>query len=140
MRNSTAQRIVAVPAVAPDVPRGLRQVLPERAVIRLADGVGPAAREEKPALGIGESELVMRAEALAEARRMSDGIAGVMALLRNVDRLAPGEPEHVRIEEIAALFTDIGDFAAYGARRLRQAADAARPAARPKRGLAAHSV
>ena len=133
MRNSIAQRIVAVPAVAPDVPRGLREILPERAVIRLADGAGPAAREEKSPRGIGESELVMCAEALAETRRMTDGIAGVLALLRNIDRLAPGQPEHVRIEEIAALFTDIGDFAAYGARRVRQAADAIRSAAKPER-------
>ena len=65
---------------------------------------------------------------------MTEGIAGVLALLRNVDRLAPGEPEHVRIEEIAALFTDIGDFASYGARRVRQAADAIRLAANPDRG------
>ena len=128
MRHSTAQRMVAVPAVAPDVPRGLRQVLPERAVIRLATGTGPLAEEQSSSAVMSEPELVMRAEALAEARRMTDGIAGVLALLRNIDRLAPGQPEHVRIDEIAALFTDIGDFAAYGARRVRQAADAIRVA------------
>ena len=99
-------------------------------LIRLVTGSGPAAEEPTGLEPIGEAELVVRAEALAEARRMSDGIAGVLALLRNFDRLAPGEPEHVRIDEIAALFSDIGDFAAYGARTLRQAADTIRrPAA-----------
>ena len=133
MRNSTAHNALALPAEAVDVRRAVRQLLPEAAVIRLVDGTDPAAEEQKPSAGIGESELVMRAEALAEARRMSDGIAGVLALLRNFDRLAPGEPEHVRIEEIAALFGDIVDFAAYGARQVSQAADAIRSAAAAER-------
>lgn len=133
MRNSTAQDMIAVPPAQPDVSRRVRQVSPDGTLIRLVDGAGPAAEVEKPSAAIGEAELVMRADALAEARRMTDGISGVLALLRNIDRLAPGEPEHVRIEEIAALFTDIADFATYGARRVRQAADAIRLADKPER-------
>ena len=133
MRNSTAQDIIAVAPAQPDMPRGVRQVSPHGALIRLVDGTGPAPEPQNSSAAMSEAELVMRAEALAEARRMTDGISGVLALLRNIDRLAPGEPEHVRIEEIAALFTDIGDFATYGARRVRQAADAIRLAARPER-------
>ena len=121
-----------VSADAAELHRGTRQVVADGALIRLVVGCGPAAEEPKASAAISESELVLRAEALAEARRMTDGIAGVLALLRNFDRLAPGEPEHVRIDEIAALFGDIGDFAAYGARTLRQAADAIRPPAIPK--------
>jgi hypothetical protein len=102
-------------------------------LIRLVDGAGPAAEVQTSSVLMGEAELVMRAEALAETRRMTEGISGVLALLRNIDRLAPGEPEHVRIEEIAALFTDIADFASYGARRVRQAADVIRVAAEPER-------
>jgi len=132
VRNTTAQKKLDIAVAVADPSRGARQVQPEARVIRLADSTGPAAEERKPTASIGEPELVIRAEALAEARRMTDGIAGVLALLRNMDRLAPGQPEHVRIEEIAALFTDIGDFAAYGARRVRLAADTIRLAAKPQ--------
>jgi hypothetical protein len=134
VRNSTAQEVIAVPSAQPDLSRGVRQVLPQGAArIRLVDGAGPAAEMQQSSAAMSEAELVIRAEALAEARRMTDGISGVLALLRNLDRLAPGEPEHVRIEEIAALFADISDFAAYGARQVRQAADAIRLAAKADR-------
>lgn len=130
MRNQAAQNATAEPAV---VDRRVRQVVAQGPLIRLVAGCGPAAEEPKASLSISEAELVVRAEALAEARRMTDGIAGVLAILRNFDRLVPGEPEHVRIDEIAALFGDIGDFAAYGARTLRQAADTIRrPVALPE--------
>ena len=136
MRNSTAQDIVALPSAASDVPRSARQVLAQGARIRLVDSPGPVPDVPASSAAIGEAELVLRADALAETRRMTEGISGVLALLRNIDRLAPGEPEHVRIEEIAALFTDIADFATYGARRVRQAADAIRVAAKPERASA----
>lgn len=74
----------------------------------------------------GAAELVLRGEALAEARKMADGIAGALALLRDLDKLLPDEPDTVRLDEIAALFTDIGDFAAYGARSARRASDVIR--------------
>jgi hypothetical protein len=56
------------------------------------------------------------------------GIAGALSLLRDLDALAPHESDAARLDEIAALFSDIGDFAAYGALAARQAADAIRPA------------
>ena len=95
VRNSTVQ---SAPVVAAEFDRGARQVVADGTLIRLVAGCGPAAEEPKQSASIGEAELVVRAEALAEARRMSDGIAGVLALLRNFDRLVPGEPEHVRID------------------------------------------
>jgi hypothetical protein len=76
--------------------------------------------------GPGEAELVLRGETLAEARKMADGIAGVLALLRDLDGLIPQEPDTVRLDEIAALFADIGDFAAYGSRTVARAAEALR--------------
>jgi hypothetical protein len=134
VRSSTAHNTLATaPAAAADVPHVMPPLPTEGAVIRLLEAAAPAAGEPKSPALISESELVLRAEALAEARRMADGIAGALELLSNSDRLAPGEPEHVRICEIAALFTDISDFAAYGARRVKQAADAIRLAAEPDR-------
>lgn len=109
------------------------QIVAEGTVIRLPAGHSPTTDEDKAASPMGESELVLRADALAEARRMTEGIAGVLALLRNFDRLVPGEPEPVRLDEIAALFADIGDFAAYGSQKIRHAADSIRLAARPRR-------
>jgi predicted RNase H-like HicB family nuclease len=76
--------------------------------------------------GPSEAELVLRGETLAEARKMADGIAGVLALLRDLDGLIPQEPDIVRLDEIAALFADIGDFAAYGSRTVARAAEAMR--------------
>jgi hypothetical protein len=76
--------------------------------------------------GSSEAELVLRGETLAEARKMADGIAGVLALLRDLDSIIPQEPEIVRLDEIAALFADIGDFAAYGSRTVARAANAIR--------------
>jgi hypothetical protein len=88
---------------------------------------GPAPQVPIPAIPVhGEAELVMRGEALAEARKMADGIAGILGLLRDLDGIIPDEPDSVRLDEIAALFTDIGDFAAYGARAVRRASDAIR--------------
>jgi hypothetical protein len=76
--------------------------------------------------GPSEAELVLRGETLAEARKMADGIAGVLALLRDLDGIIPQEPDIVRLDEIAALFADIGDFAAFGNRTVARAADAIR--------------
>jgi hypothetical protein len=130
--SKSSGRAEAICLAEPAGARGasLGQIIAEGTVIRLPAGRAPTAVEDRSLSVIGESELVLRAEALAEARRMTDGISGVLALLRNFDRLVPGEPELVRLEEIAALFADIGDFATYGSQRVRYAADAIRDAAR----------
>jgi hypothetical protein len=87
-----------------------------------------------PGQSIGEAELVLRAETLVEARGMVDGIAGLLSLLRSLDRMNPEEPDAAQFDEIAALFSDIADFAAYAARMVRRTADAVRQ--RPGQGQA----
>jgi hypothetical protein len=62
-----------------------------------------------------EEELVRRAGGLADARKMRDAIVIVLALLGELDELMPHEPDRSVFHEIAGLFQDIADFAAYGA-------------------------
>lgn len=62
-----------------------------------------------------EEELARRLAGLAEARRMRDAIALVLALLGELDELRPDEPDRSAFREIAALFKDVSDFADYGA-------------------------
>ena len=62
-----------------------------------------------------EEELVRRAGGLADARKMRDAIVIVLALLGELDELMPHEPDRSVFYEIAGLFQDIADFAAYGA-------------------------
>ena len=78
--------------------------------------------------GRSEAELALYANAVADVDRMREGIAGILALLRDLDRLLPGAPATARLDEVAALFSDIADFAAYGTRKVRHAADALRKA------------
>jgi hypothetical protein len=62
-----------------------------------------------------EEEFRKRAAGLADARRMRDAIVLVVALLGELDELTPDEPDRTAFREIAALFSDVGDFAAFGA-------------------------
>lgn len=62
-----------------------------------------------------EEELVRRAAGLADARKMRDAIVIVLALLGELDDLMPDEPDRSAFHEIAGLFQDVADFAAYGA-------------------------
>jgi hypothetical protein len=52
---------------------------------------------------------------LADARKMRDAIVIVLALLGELDELMPDEPDRSAFHEIADLFQDVADFAAYGA-------------------------
>lgn len=76
---------------------------------------------------VGETEPDLRRQMLADARRMTDGIAGIVSRLRGLDGLAMQEPDGAHLDRIAALFGDIGDFAAYAALAVRRAADMAQP-------------
>lgn len=69
-----------------------------------------------------EEDLARRAEGLANARKMRDAIVLVLALLGELDDLMPEEPDRSAFHEIAGLFADVGDFAAFGAAAARQAA------------------
>jgi hypothetical protein len=62
-----------------------------------------------------EQELVRRAAGLADARKMRDAIVIVLALLGELDELMPDEPDRSAFHEIAGLFQDVADFAAFGA-------------------------
>ena len=62
-----------------------------------------------------EEEFVRRAAGLADARKMRDAIVIVLALLGELDELMPDEPDRSAFHEIAGLFQDVVDFAAYGA-------------------------
>lgn len=62
-----------------------------------------------------EEELVRRASGLADARKMRDAIVMVLGLLGELDELMPDEPDRSAFREIAGLFQDVADFAAYGA-------------------------
>jgi predicted nucleic acid-binding protein len=61
-----------------------------------------------------EEDLVRRAAGLADARRMRDAIVLALALLGELDELMPDEPDRSAFQEIAGLFQDVADFAAYG--------------------------
>jgi hypothetical protein len=69
-----------------------------------------------------EEDLLRRAGGLADARKMRDAIVLVVALLGELDDLMPDEPDRTAFHEIAGLFNDVGDFAAYGAEAARRAA------------------
>ena len=69
-----------------------------------------------------EEDLLRRASGLADARKMRDAIVLLVALLGELDDLMPDEPDRTAFHEIAGLFNDVGDFAAYGAEAARRAA------------------
>lgn len=69
-----------------------------------------------------EEDLIRRAAGLADARRMRDAIVLVLALLGELDELMPDEPDRSAFHEIAGLFQDVAEFAAFGATAARQAA------------------
>lgn len=69
-----------------------------------------------------EEDLVRRAAGLADARRMRDAIVLVLSLLGELDELMPDEPDRSTFHEIAGLFHDVAEFAAFGAAAARQAA------------------
>lgn len=69
-----------------------------------------------------EEELLRRAAGLADARKMREAIVIVLALLGELDELMPDEPDRSAFHEIAGLFQDVGDFAAYGAAAAMRAA------------------
>ena len=62
-----------------------------------------------------EEDLMRRAGGLADARKMRDTIVIVLALLGELDDLMPDERDRSAFDEIAGLFQDVADFAAYGA-------------------------
>lgn len=84
-------------------------------------GCREAANEMLDQVG-AEAELVRRADALVDARKMRDAIALVLALLGELDDLMPDEPDRSAFDEIAGLFQDVADFAAFGAAAARRAA------------------
>ena len=69
-----------------------------------------------------EAELIRRADALVDARKMRDAIVLVLALLGELDDLMPDEPDRSAFDEIAGLFQDVADFASFGATAARRAA------------------
>lgn len=71
-----------------------------------------------------EEELVRRAAGLADARRMRDAIVLALGLLGELDDLMPDEPDRTAFREIADLFHDVADFAAFGAEAACRAAGA----------------
>ncbi|TIL59984.1 MAG: hypothetical protein E5Y79_12845 [Mesorhizobium sp.] len=99
-------------------------------VERLRQGVAGAALERqcaKAANGMPdyvglEGDLVQRAGGPADARRMRDAIVLVLALLGELDELMPDEPDRSAFHEIADLFQDVSEFAAFGMEAARQAA------------------
>ena len=62
-----------------------------------------------------EEELVRRASGLADARRMRDAIVIVASLLEELEDLRPDEADRTAFHELADLFQDVADFAAFGA-------------------------
>lgn len=69
-----------------------------------------------------EEDLIIRADGLAEARKMRDAILIVLALLGELDELMPDEPDRTAFHEMANLFRDVADFASFGAEAARRAA------------------
>ena len=84
-------------------------------------GCRDAANEMLDQVGV-EAELIRRADALVDARKMRDAIVLVLALLGELDDLMPDEPDRTAFDEVAGLFQDIADFAAFGAAAARRAA------------------
>jgi hypothetical protein len=102
----------------------------ESVVVRLRRGIAEAgldcacreaAQDMLDRIG-AEEEIVLRAEALADARKMRDAIVLVLALLGEIDELTPEEPDRTAFHEIAGLFQDIAGFASFGASAARRAA------------------
>ncbi|TIL46603.1 hypothetical protein [Mesorhizobium sp.] len=99
-------------------------------VERVRQGVADAALERECAKAANgkldrvgsEDDLVRRAGGLAHARSMRDAIVLVLALLGELDELMPGEPDRSAFHEIADLFQDVSEFAAFGVKAARQAA------------------
>lgn len=122
---STKRRNVLLRSV---VDRGLpgRETVVERLRRGIAEG-GLACGCKEAADGIldrvgTEEELIRRADGLADARRMRDAIVIVLALLGELDDLMPDEPDHTAFDEMASLFEDVSDFAAFGAASAKRAA------------------
>lgn len=69
-----------------------------------------------------EEHLIRRADGLADARKMRDAIIVVLVLLGELDDLTPDEPDRTAFHEIAGLFQDVADFAAFGAGAAMRAA------------------
>jgi hypothetical protein len=69
-----------------------------------------------------EEDFILRANGLADARRMRDAIVAALSLLGELDGLTPDEPDRTAFLEIADLFRDIADFAAFGVLVARRAA------------------
>jgi hypothetical protein len=84
-------------------------------------GVRRAAGDSRDRADV-EGDLIMRADGLADARRMRDAIVIVLSLLGELDELMPDEPDRTAFHEIAGLFQDVADFAALGAIAARRAA------------------
>ncbi|RWN56707.1 hypothetical protein [Mesorhizobium sp.] len=99
-------------------------------VERVRQGVAGAALDRECAKSANsmpdhvgsEDDLVRRVGGLADARRMRDAIVLVLALLGELDELMPDEPDRSAFHEIADLFQDISEFAAFGVKAARQAA------------------
>lgn len=62
-----------------------------------------------------EEDRVRRAGGLADARKMRDAIVLALQLLEELDELTPDEPDRTVFRDLAGLFGDIADFAAFGA-------------------------
>lgn len=69
-----------------------------------------------------EEDLARREAGLADARKMRDAIVLVLALLGELDGLTADEPDRTAFLEIADLFRDVGDFAAFGVEAALRAA------------------
>lgn len=74
-----------------------------------------------PEPATSEDQLAWRAGGLADARKMRDAIIIVTALLGRLDELSPDETDAGVFDEIACLFGDMADFAAFGADAVRRA-------------------
>ncbi|TIO04687.1 MAG: hypothetical protein E5X88_30775 [Mesorhizobium sp.] len=69
-----------------------------------------------------DEDVIRRTGGLADARRMRDSIVIVLALLEELDSLTLDEPDRSAFHELAGLFDDISEFAAFGADAARRAA------------------
>ena len=108
MRGMAAATLAAAPeSVVERLRRGIAEA-------GLACNCREAANDMLDQVGV-EEDLVRRAGGLADARKMRDAIVIVLALLGELDDLMPDEPDRSAFHEIAALFQDVADFAAYGA-------------------------
>lgn len=61
-----------------------------------------------------EEEIFRHAGALAEARRMRGLIVAVIALLGDLDKFIPDEPDASALSEMGDLFRDIREFVEHG--------------------------